>query len=63
MEKYILGENSPIEQKLEKEGKIRKIGNYFYEFKNKFFKNGRGDLAMKGEKFTVKEGYPYRHNN
>lgn len=58
---FVLGENSPIELELLEKGDLRQINNSFYELKNKFFSHGRGDLAMRGEKITIREdGKPYR---
>lgn len=63
MEKVLrFGENTPIEQQLIKEGKIRKIGEAIYELKNKYYINGRGDIAIKGDQFVVINGEPYRVN-
>lgn len=57
---YRLGEEGPVVQKLIEEGKIKKIGNDFYEVFSQESKNGKGEVAFPGDYVKVDSaGYPY----
>lgn len=57
---YLLGDNSAKEQELIREGKIKKISETDYELFSTESKNGKGEVAIKGDYFKIdSSGNPY----